>query len=333
MMKSLKAVKLPKEELKRLCVLMSDGNSLLNECAEMFKMDRRTFRGKLFNKKLDLSQLDAIQLTKLQAAIPAIMKVKEVCEPAILSGFKRLVMQQSRFAALNSSDMVNASENYAQEAMIGLLDAVYGYIDLKVSFMTYVWRIIRQRIHRSANKENPFKPLTNEALKLVRRFNDQKVRLTVVGPVSEQQVVDSLNLSSHERQLLSDVTKKMLSSSQKNDVNTELDGDYTSFRVDIDDVKETFVEKDEVRAAFKNANLSPIELELVFAESFPYAGWREDVASKHTNPKTGKRYTREVTNIINRAKDKIQQALLHPPEVNVENPEIDRIFDSFLVKE
>ena len=65
----------------------------------------------------------------------------------------------------------------------------------------------------------------------------------------------------------------------------ELDGDYTSFRVDIDHVKETFVEKDEVRAAFKNANLSPIELELIFAESFPYSGWREDVASKHITQK------------------------------------------------
>lgn len=333
-MKSLKAIRLSKEELSNLCVLMSNGNSLLGECAEMFGIDRRTFRGKLFNKKLNLSKLAASELIRLQNAIPEIMKVKDICEPRILSGFKSLVLQQARFAAVHTSDPVNMSENYAQEAIIALLDAVYGYIDLKTSFITYAWRVIRQRIQRSTNQENPFRPLTNEALNLVKRFNDRKVRLTVVGPVTEQQVMDSLNLSMDERKLLADVTRKMLSSSQSQRSNNEAEPeDYTGYRANVDDVKEYFIEKEEVRAAFKNANLSPIELELLFAESFPYAGWREDVASKHINPKTGKRYTREVTNIINRAKAKVQEALLNPPEVYLENSEVDRLFNSFLVTE
>jgi hypothetical protein len=60
---------------------------------------------------------------------------------------------------------------------------------------------------------------------------------------------------------------------------------------------------------------------------FPYTGWKEDIASRFINPRTGKRYTREVTGIIERAKDKVRNAMKSPPESPKINPMVDQIFD------
>lgn len=328
----LKSVKLSSAEVDALSQIMSKGNVLLEQCAQMFGMNARDFRGKLFNKKLDLSKLSPEELTKFHEAVPHIMRVKNECENQILSGFRMLVLKQSHAAAQNCPDSSNARENYEQEGYIALLDAIYGYTNIKIKFITYAWRVLRHKFQRADNNNNPFKPLTNAALRLYKLFNDKKSQLSTAGWVSDEEVLDKLNLSKEDRNLLGDITRKVLIPSQIKEedyVDNEFGSDYTAGRHGIDNDVDFFFQKKEVRTAFKNADLEPIELDLLFAEILPYPGWQEHIASKHVNPKTGNRYTRAAigAGILDRAHRKVRQALQNPPKIHKENPEIDQIFN------
>ena len=82
------------------------------------------------------------------------------------------------------------------------MDAIYGYTNIKIKFITYAWRVLRHKFQRADNNNNPFKPLTNAALRLYKLFNDKKSQLSTAGWVSDEEVLDKLNLSKEDRNLL-----------------------------------------------------------------------------------------------------------------------------------
>ena len=327
-MKNLKPVNLNQQEIAELCEIMVVGNKKLAECADILGMDHRTFRGKLFTGKLTPEQF-----TKVEDAVPVIMQVKNKCESRIMEGFAKLVMQHAHNASRNSFDQTNAYYNFEQEGSIAVLDAIYGYNDVSVKLITYVWRAIHFRILHASNEANPFRPLTNAALKLLKVFNEEKLRLTGSGPITDEQVIAGLHLSADERELILDATRKIVDESQmvaKVRI-ADRDDDYTSYQ-DKETV-EVFLERREVRQAFKDAELEPIELDAVLAKAFPYTGWQENIAATHVNPKTNKRYCRaNIHFVLERAEKKVKQALEFPNKVPVENHQIDCIFDELAGK-
>lgn len=297
----------------------------------MMGLTHRMFRGQLFNNKLDTSKLSVEQLQKLEAAKPLIMAVRDKCEEKVRAGFKRMVMQQAFIAARNNCDPTNAKEEFAQEGEIALLDAIYGYTDTNTKLSTFVWRCVRRRILVAINNLNPLCPLTNEALSLVRRVQEAQNK----NPEwTEIQAVESLGLSDSERDVFFSSVTKVLN--ERTEVSTEHmhTDDYTSSRRGVDqDIKEVFFIRHEARQAVKDANLDEFELACLMAEMFPYHGWKEDVASKHINKRTGERFTRQnIQYALERVKKKVRDVYLNPPKVHLENPLVDKFFDEWSAK-
>jgi hypothetical protein len=331
-MHGIRHVTLKTSEMQELQVIMAKGNTLLKECAAMMNMTGGEFRGKLFNKRLDTSRLSAEQLQKLNDSIPSIMEVRNKCETKILNGFARAVYKQAKAAASNSSDPKNSMLEFEQEATLGVLECIYGYTDAKIQFITYVWRAIRRNINRNINRLNPFCPLTNEALGLVQDFDKAKVELNLKMNrfVNTEEVITAMGLTEEQKEILLAANSKVVNEygQTRQDHGGAVNNDYTGARRGIDnDLQEVNIIRKDVRQALKNAELSDIELHLLLGEMFPYTGWREDIASKFINPRTGKRYTREVTGIIDRAKDKVRKVMKTPPESPKVNPMVDQIFD------
>lgn len=320
-------MRLTKTELDEVCQIMSVGNTALRECAEMMGMKRREFRGKLFNGRLDTSKLTPEQMEKFKAAKPLIFAVREECQEKVRANFKRLIAQQAWMAARNNADPQTAKDEFMQEGEIAVLDGIYGYTDTKIKLSTYIWQCIRRRIFDAINHLNPLCPLTNEAIDLVRRVQEVQ---TTNSDLTDEQAVEVLGFSTEETEVFfRSITKVM------NDVKVSSDqehaDDYTAGRRGVDrDVKETFFIRKDARQAVKDADLTDFELDCVFGDTFPYHGWKEDVASKHVNPQTKKRFTRQnVQYVLDRVKDKIRKAYLHPPKVHLENPKVDEFFDAW----
>lgn len=319
--------RLTKDELNEVCQIMSVGNTALRECAEMMGMKRREFRGKLFNGRLDTSKLTPEQLAKLNAAKPLIFAVREKCQEKVRANFKRLIAQQAWLAARNNTDPQTARDEFMQEGEIAVLDGIYGYTDTKIGLSTYIWQCIRRRIFDAINRLNPFCPLTNEAIDLVRRV--QEIQDTNPD-LTDEQAVEVLGFSSEETEVFFRSITKVMNDVKISSEQEHAD-DYTAGRRGVDrDVKETFFIRKEARQAVKDANLSDIELAVVFGDTFPYHGWKEDVAASHVNPQTGKRFTRQnIQHVLARAKDKIRKAFLQPRSVPLENDKVDEFFDAW----
>ena len=319
--------RLTKAELSEICKIMSVGNPALRECAEMMGMKQREFRGKLFNGRLDTSKLTPEQLEKLQAAKPLIFAVRDQCQEKVRANFKRLIAQQAWLAARNNNDPLTAKDEFMQEGEIAVLDGIYGYIpsSSRATLSSYIWRCVRRRIFNAINQLNPFCPLTNDAIDLVHRVQEVQ---SANSELTDEQAVEVLGFSAEETEVFFRSITKVI-----NDIKPEQDhaDDYTAGRRGVDrDVKETFFIRKEARQAVKDANLDDFELACIFGETFPYYGWKEDVASKHINPQTGKRFTRQnIEHVLARAKNKISKAFLHPQSVTLENPKVDEFFDAW----
>lgn len=326
-MHGIRHVNLKSSEMQELQTIMSKGNTLLKECAAMMNMTGGEFRGQLFNKILDISKLSPEQIQKIEAAKPFIMAVREKCEYRLINGFAKMVYKQAKAAASNVSDAKNAFYEFEQVGTLALLDCIYGYTDINIKFITYVWNSVRRRINNTINRLNPFCPLTNEAMNLIQNFNETKLKLN--RPVNAEEVIEIMGLTPDKRAIFFAATTKVINQKceKKNSSDYEENSDYTALRRGIDKDLQVNIGRQEVRQAIKNAELSNIELHLLLGEMFPYTGWREDIASRFINPKTGKRYTREVTGILERAKKKVKDVYLSPPEESKENPLIDHIFD------
>lgn len=326
-------------ELQEVCGIMSVGNTALKQCAEMMGMTQRDFRGKLFSGKLDTSALNPEQLLSFRNAVPLILAVRDQCEAKVRSNFKRLIEQQSYLAAKNNYDPYNAREEFRQEAEIAVLDGIYGYTDRAIKLNTYIWQCVRNRIMATINRLNPLCPLTNEALDLVRRV--QELQNASSETITDEQAVAVLGFNSNESEIFFRSITKVVNEHVKNDDgsgerwagahSSSHADDYTANRRGVDrDFKEIFFIRKEARQAMKNANLTELELACVCAEIFPYHGWKEDIASKHINSRTGERFTRQnIQYALERAQNKIREAYLHPPQVNKDNPQVDKFFDEW----
>jgi hypothetical protein len=257
------------------------------------------------------------------------MEVRNKCETKILNGFANAVYKQAKAAAANSSDPQNSLLEFEQEATLGVLECIYGYTDTKIRFVTYVWRAMRRNINKNINRLNPFCPLTNEALGLTQDFDSTKTNLSLKMNrfVNTEEVITAMGLTEEQKEILLAASNKVINEVKSTKLSDD-SNDYTSQRRGIDsDLQEVHVVRKDVRQSLKDAELSDIELHLLLGEMFPYTGWKEDIASKFINPRTGRRYTREVTGILDRAKDKVRNAMKFPPESPKVNPMVDQIFD------
>ena len=70
-------------------------------------------------------------------------------------------------------------------------------------------------------------------------------------------------------------------------------GDYTRFSVRNRVYREEEKLEPDMWDAIKKARLTPLETDMLIGSMLPYWGWKSDVASKHENPRTGKKWTKQ----------------------------------------
>ena len=321
----LQPISLNNSAKERCCLIMAKGNTLLKECAEMMGLDNRAFRGLLFRKKLDITNLNPEQLDKLNEAIPAIYAVRDQCENKILHNYCKLARKRALVAAHGNA--TNFDEYY-QEGIIAIVDAIYGYTNTSINLTTFVYKCVQNGINKAVNRANPFCPLTAEALKLRHGFNVKKSELN--RRTNDTEVVEAMGLSDKESKILFAANINVVNEIfALNSINDDHFDDYTSSRRNVNrDVKEVYVIRKDARQAIKDANLSDAELGVLIGNMFPYTGWQENVASKHINPSTNKRFTRAaIPHILERAIKKVKVVYMQPPTTHKENVLVDKLFD------
>jgi hypothetical protein len=319
----LKPVYLSVDELKEMAEVMAVGNTALKDCAAMMGMDDRDFRKVLFRDKLVMTPE---QKEKVDIAKPLILTVKNKCEDRLQCAFFKWATKQATIISIQANDSHHAFEDLQAEGMWAIVDATYSYTDTSIKIPSFVRKVARRRMLSAYNKMNPLCPLTNEALRLRKMFEEQKT--TYDDRVTDQEVIDDMNLPPKQQKVLIRSMTQVVSQQQLESDNVNASNDYTVARRGIDnDFKEIF-SRTEIRQAVKNANLNPLELETFLTSLCPHHGWQESIAAKHTNERTGKRLTRQYIFIVrDRAESKVKSAYLNPPKEHLENEQVDQWFD------
>lgn len=296
------------EELDTCFKTMRKGNTQLRTLAKMTGMEDRKFRAKLF--KDGLNNWNDEHREQIALAMPDIQAVRNI-EWKMIRQFYRLTR---RLAQSWSKKVGGASSkaDYEQEALMALLDAIYAYTDEDTQFITFAWWIIRNRLTTAANKDNPFSPLTNEAMSLLKRFDEAKIKLN--RHVTDQDVYDACGFTEDECKVIREAQVKVYNASAiKDDSPRDSDEspDYTSKRSGIDREKDMVARGYEVRDAVRRARLTALERRVVDAagQASYRHGWQADFAENNICEATGKPYSRQrIMQVYQRALEKIRVA-------------------------
>jgi DNA-directed RNA polymerase specialized sigma subunit len=315
----------PSEEL--LCLtLLRDANKLLKKWAKFYGFRKgREFRNKVFGGDLNPGNvIPKGKLKQFHADLEIIMSVRNdavaslggrTVEMAMLQGYISLSNKHARrwFHAGGGADL----EDFEQEAALALLDAIYGFIREDITFSTYAWAVVKNRMIYSSNKLSKLSPFTNDDRELLIRFEDAKMDFD--GPVSFDMVVTSLGLEESEITLLNQMLTRVVNESQisegserdsSNAMSPRSGNDYTALRRDVraSDGDQSVVLS--VRSAIERAALTEFEAAVLETSLTPYYGWQTDIAKKYINPVTGKVYTRAGTGVaLKNAKAKVKEQL------------------------
>ncbi len=296
-------VRLSKDELAENCQIMVRGNKLLHDLAQTAGLAHKQFRSKLFKKDFDSKdwpQFNEEQIKSFQDALPAIKAVRDI-EWRMLCGFARLVRKHANGWARRVPNGPLVYQDYVQEAFMALLDAIYTYTDADIRFITYSWWVIRNRLSTACNKGQPLTPLTNQAIRLLQKFEETKLAFNRYS--TNDEIYEKMKLNPEEIELIQDAQVRVLGPDDGIAANRwyfeRYNGsDYTEARRDIASPQEFNGGNFEIRDAFNKADLSDFERKVVETSLYPHTGWREDLAKHEINPRTGKRYTRAGINII-----------------------------------
>ena len=282
------------------------GSQLLKECACRLGMENKQFRDLLFSGKLHLNgEVSPQDKQFIEESIPEIKAVKKV-EGRVLQGLAGLIYKFAAFAYRKVNSPMVDLDDFLQDARYAVSEALFGYSDSsKSKFITYVSNCIQHRLATSVNKCNPFCPLTNEALALLRMVEETKQSLN--HPASEDEIFEILQLTPKQQAVVRDASTTIVDGNYLS-LQPGRYNDYTGHRRGIDQETDTVPVYYELHEAIERAKLTPVEKHVINAFSDGYYGWQEDVASQHINPKTGKRYTRaNIPFILKRAFEKIEQ--------------------------
>jgi DNA-directed RNA polymerase specialized sigma subunit len=314
-------ITLSESEMAHCLSVMRRGNKLLKKWAKLYGFRKgREFRNLVF--KGDTNPGECIPKNQLRAFrrdLKIILSIRTepqvevrglTVEMAMLAGFIRLAGRHARrwWHAVGGMDY----EDFESESALALIDAIYGFIRDDITFSTYAWTCLRNRMIYSSNKLNKLSPFTNNDRELLIRF--EEARMGHNERVSFNEVVAELNLSSDEISLLNNMLTRVVSESQMDEgarhVKSSGGNDYTALRNSIRASDNDQSIAAGVSAAVKRANLTEFEQAALDTSLNPYYGWQTDIAEQHINPTTGNPYTRAGTGVaLKNARAKVRQEL------------------------
>jgi DNA-directed RNA polymerase specialized sigma subunit len=325
-------ITLSKVELSKCLSILRHTNTNLKKWAVYFGARKnRDFRKKLF-----LGVKNQAVMAELESKIPVELldQFRQECktiisvhtqihpdldnrtvEEAMLSGFSALARRHAKRWARQLGEGNGMSlGDYRNEAYMALTDAIYGFTKTNISFTSFLWRALKNRMIYVTNKSNMMCPLTNPDLELLAKFED--TRRSFNEHVTFDQVAEAMGLDEKQHRMLNKVMTRVYSESQ---LVTDLqhgDGDtyndYTSLRTNVHpDENGDRILKMSVRDAINKAGLTSFERIVLETSMAPYYGWQSDVARNNVNPTTGKAYTRMwVGMALKNAQEKIKGVLV-----------------------
>lgn len=312
-------VKLSKKEEEKCLALLRRANTILSKWSECFG----SRKGREFRKMLFQGHRDATVMKQVEERIPAdqieqfrkerqfiiaihVTKYPDLenrtVEYAMLCGFSAMARKHARrWFNFNGEGNGLSLSDYLNEAYLCLLDSIYGYTRDDITFATFAWKALQNRMSYVTNKSNLFCPLTNPDLELLTKYEDTKRSFN--APVSFDQVVEAMGLDDEQYDALSAILTKVYSESQltltSEDGGDESPEDYTSLRGTMRQEEEENIIKLTVNEAIEMADLTEFErivldasMELDPETGEPYYGWMSRVARENINPNTNEPYTR-----------------------------------------
>jgi DNA-directed RNA polymerase specialized sigma subunit len=322
-------IKLTKKAEEKCLDLLVQANVLLKKWAECFGARKsREFRKLLFKGHRDKAAMaeveQSIPVTLLdefrqeRQFIIAIHVTKypdldnRTVEFAMLCGYSGLGRKHAkRWFAQNGEGNGMSLDDYKNEAYLAILDSIYGYTDRTISFSSFAWASLKNRMIACTNKCNLLCPLTNPDLELLARYED--TRKTFNDHVTFDQVVAAMGLDEEQYKALGAIMTKVYAESQIAVDHTGHDdtpNDYTSLRSGIDNDGEDRIIRLQVRQAIDEADLTDFERIVLETSMNPYYGWQSDVARNNINPSTKKPYTRMWVGLaLKNAHEKVRQAI------------------------
>ena len=283
----------------QLSLIMTTGNTLLKKRASTLLGNRkeREFRKRLFQGEFK----DQIPQEELES----ILAVKDI-QDEVFCGYTRLAIKRANKWCHSESHI----EDYTQEASMALIEAIYGYTNCEVKFITYAWITIDNRMKTYIAKTKSLIALSKSHRTLVSDYNKTKEEAN--GHMTFDEAVIRMDLAPVDIKLLGEALVKV---HVESDVIEWNDGESHQPMNCLDNRGQNVpVEQScavvEVMDAIENAGLTVIERSALEASMHSSYGWKKKFAEQHINPKTGKSYSRAAVKIIlERAHQKLKTYL------------------------
>ncbi|RDJ35017.1 MAG: hypothetical protein DWQ19_09285 [Crenarchaeota archaeon] len=298
--------------------IMAEGNVVL---AELHEAVKRKITGKYSKAKLRIALFKAIKETSKGTVyvhkvpvskdkLAKIQAVRDIEWPLMCSLGKLMFEQADKWTKLPHNTGLSFGDFY-NEASMAVSDAIYGYTNLDVKFITYAVWAIKHRILKSVNENRPLCPLSQNSIKLITLVNrTTKALSTKFGrPATFEEVAKKLKLNEKEISTVKDMKAKVIKHSELfvNDQDEDFSDDSGIYGVtepesssDLDVAVLTDIEMSDWERAVLQAYL---------AAPAGSRGWQTEVAKNHINPETGEPYSRRAPRIaLNRILERIKLA-------------------------
>ncbi len=266
-----------------LCQIMLSATPTLQAAAERNGLEslRELRRGFWANETLDLTPVEKLTLVRLKDL-----------EPEVLSGWIKVTWCLCHAFYYSENRIGVTIDDYVQESATAIVDCMYGYN--RGEFSTYVYNAAKNRLIDFIRRESASTGVSRDLIAM--RMN---VRLTMTkNSVGFDAAIDMLrDRSSISEAQVMDLRQSMRSTVRESALMGHHDGDdsddYTALR-NLSQPEETLKAErlDRLTMALANVQMSDLERDLLNTFLDVGHGTQEEVASRHINPATGRRYTR-----------------------------------------
>lgn len=284
-------VAISKTRKVELTEIMVAGNTALRQLHERVKLtqgarySRQQFRIDLFKKlgsahaPAEAVNLHGILLPKRSIAlIQAVRKVQD----EIIAGYTRLVIQRIVKWHRSVPTELDRDDLY-QEAVMALIEAVFGYNNPSVKFITYASHAIYRKLIKETLRYRQTGHLTNNGQKLIVDF--EKARKQFNGPTSFDQVCDKMGLDEEQRGILSSILARVVRISEMSDA---VDSEESSSFEPTDHRTTEHLDYDQIAAVERvRERLNEWQSDVLDGFLSGHRGWQAEVARKHGKSRMG----------------------------------------------
>lgn len=292
----LKPTSLPADELKVCLGILATHNKVVDKHARKSKLSLRQYREEFHSGRIKpkLSGIDELTLSALDE------EIKE----KIISHHIRLVKNISLFFCRRFGITDACSKkDVLEEGIYGLVKALYGYVDTKISFTTYShWAVTNTLKDYFRRNHSGLSPVSKEGVRLNLRI--EKYRCQQVDYISFDQAVTDLRLDKNQIQDALEA-QRMLYSVSPNYSSQSEEKEETYFPAEKVSVEDKNPDPDLV-AAFYECPLNKVERAVMDAALNSWNGWMADLGRQFCGNKKKDIQRQYIYSVMKRAQKKIR---------------------------